>query len=137
MRNALAGVAAVAAAALAGCGGGKPQDARVVRVVEQDFTIRAPRTIAPGRVRLLVRNRGPVEHELLLVRATRAGLPLRADGFTLDEDALERRLVATVEPQPPGTETSLDVSLERGTYVLVCNMSGHAAAGMQRTITVR
>jgi uncharacterized cupredoxin-like copper-binding protein len=41
-----------------------------------------------------------------------------------------------VEPQSPGTDTEMQVRLKPGRYVLFCNMSGHAAGGMQRTFTV-
>jgi len=64
-------------------------------------------------------------------------LPLRADGFTIDEDKLHRRLVAAIEPQGPGKRSSVLLHLARGRYLLFCNMSGHAAGGMLISFQVR
>ena len=46
----------------------------------------------------MVRNRGPVAHELIVVRRGSAGLPLRADGITVDEEALEPLTAGALEP---------------------------------------
>src|SRR5204863_8059835 len=111
MRQKLALAAASAGVAslgvlLTGCGGAH-RAVPVVSVIERDFTIRAPRVFPRGDVRLVLRNEGPVSHELLIVRRSRSGLPLRADGFTIDEDKLHRRLVAAIEPQGPGKRSSV------------------------------
>jgi uncharacterized cupredoxin-like copper-binding protein len=70
------------------------------------------------------------------VRAAGTRLPLRKDGFTIDEEALGKRLVATIEPRGPGSHEVLLVRLRPGRYILFCNMAGHAAAGMQRLLQV-
>jgi uncharacterized cupredoxin-like copper-binding protein len=57
-------------------------------------------------------------------------LPLRADGFTIDEESLDRRLVIAIEPAGPGVRDAV-VHLAPGRYILLCNMAGHALAGMQ------
>ena len=47
-------------------------------VTERDFHIRAPRRLGAGTVTLRVENKGPDDHELLVVRRPRLrGLPLR------------------------------------------------------------
>ena len=140
MRTRAACTAAVSAVAalllLSACGGSGPHGS-LVRVTERDFRIVVPRVLPHGDIRFLVANRGPVAHELLLVRLAGRTLPLRSDGFTIDEEALRRRLVASIEPQQPGHERELDVRLRRGHYVVLCNMAGHAAGGMLTTFTVR
>jgi uncharacterized cupredoxin-like copper-binding protein len=78
-----------------------------------------------------------VSHELVIVRASRERLPMRTDGFTIDEDGLGRRLIAAIEPQAPGTENSVVVHLVPGRYILLCNMAGHAAGGMLTSFRVR
>jgi uncharacterized cupredoxin-like copper-binding protein len=119
-----------------GCGE-RRDGAPVIRVVERDFSIKAPHVVPAGPVRIAVENRGPVSHELLLIRATKRGLPLRADGFTVDEESIEAHLVAVLEPQGPGREEVLAVDLKPGRYILFCNMAGHYAVGMQTTFQVR
>ena len=58
----------VAALASAGNGSGSPGE-RTVRISERDFRIKAPARLAAGNVRLEVTNRGPVAHELIVVRS--------------------------------------------------------------------
>jgi uncharacterized cupredoxin-like copper-binding protein len=119
-----------------GCGGHR-HALPVIRISERDFAIAAPRTVEAGRVQLVVHNEGPVEHELLVARVEPGRLPVRDDGFTISEESIESRLVAVIEPQAPGHDATIDVDLARGRYVLFCNMAGHYAAGMLRTLRVR
>jgi uncharacterized cupredoxin-like copper-binding protein len=125
------------AAGCSGCAekrsdGGLP----VVRVSEQDFKIKAPRRIRAGEVRFRLRNRGPDTHELIVVRLGRRGLPLRRDGLTVDEDALEARTAVTIEAVERGRSREKQVALAPGRYVLFCNMAGHYLGGMRATLVV-
>jgi hypothetical protein len=120
-----------------GCGSSSVGALPVLKITERDFSIQAPRVVPAGEFRVVVRNAGPIAHELLIVRANSTQLPLRSDGFTIDEDALEKRLVGVVEPEAAGTERDLVVRLKPGRYVVLCNMAGHAAGGMQRILRVR
>jgi uncharacterized cupredoxin-like copper-binding protein len=108
-----------------------------VRVKVEDFKIVAPKTLAAGTVTLQVHNRGPDMHELLLVRADGASLPLRADDLTVDEDAVKPRLVSVLDDDHPDTDRTWTVRLAPGTYELFCNMSGHYLGGMHEKVVVR
>jgi len=121
---------------IAGCGSAARGPAPV-RVVERDFRIAAPAQVRAGEVSLAIRNRGPVAHELIMVKVGRAPLPLRADGLTVDEDAVEARTAATLEPQQAGHETIVHARLSPGRYELFCNMSGHYRGGMRTQLVVR
>jgi uncharacterized cupredoxin-like copper-binding protein len=137
MRSAasLAVAAAVAASlALSGCGASARAD-RSVRITVEDFRIVAPARIQAGRVDLVVHNKGPDAHELIVIRATKP-LPLRADGVTADEDALEKVTVAALEPGVPGGTRHLHLNLKPGRYVLICNMDGHYLGGMRTPVDV-
>src|SRR5436305_9919581 len=83
------GIAAACAQALAGCGSQDPAtdgSGAVLQVSERDFKISAPKVVRAGDVRLVVTNRGPDDHELIVVHAPVVGsLPMRADGVTVDE----------------------------------------------------
>src|ERR1700751_3205502 len=77
----------LAALALAGCGGTRPavptaSDGRVLHVVERDFQIKLPSAVRAGEVTSAVHNEGPDQHELIVVRLSKAPLPLRRDGIT-------------------------------------------------------
>jgi uncharacterized cupredoxin-like copper-binding protein len=125
--------------ALAACGGGHPArgaTVHVVRVTERDFVIHAPHRLHAGTVRFVVTSTGPVSHELIVVRAPTGTLPMRADGLTVDEDAIEHQIVGSLEPDGPATR-SLDVRLTPGRYLLLCNMAGHFMSGMSSSLRVR
>ena len=138
MRHMSIWAAAVAAATLlgAGCGGASHRALPVVPVTERDFAISAPHLVPAGEVRVVITNKGPVSHELLIVHASSNRLPTNADGFTIDEDAIQRRLVGSVEAAGPGTR-DLIVDLTPGRYLIFCNMAGHEASGMLASFVVR
>ena len=116
---------------------GTLRNERVLRVTERDFHIAAPTAVAAGAVDLSVHNDGPDTHELIVVRANGKPLPLRRDGLTVDEHALQSRTVATLEGSGAGGGRSEQVHLAPGTYVLFCNMAGHYLGGMHTTLVVK
>ena len=132
-------VAGVAVASVSGCGSssGGSDGARVVRVAERDFRISAPRSLRAGNVVFRVHNRGPDDHELIVVRTADGRLPLRSDGLTVDEEALERAEAGALEPGLPDSVRELKLHLTPGRYVLLCNMSGHYFGGMHSMLVVR
>jgi uncharacterized cupredoxin-like copper-binding protein len=109
----------------------------VLRVTVGDFHIKAPKRVFSRDVRLLVHNRGPDAHELIVLRARNSHLPLRPDGTTVDEEALERATVGILEPGAPGSVRQLLLHLPPGRYVLICNMSGHFLGGMHTELVVQ
>ena len=135
----LAGAAFVLAAA--GCGGTNglgSADATLVSVNEHDFRIAvSPQEVPAGEVVIEAQNHGPDMHELIVVRAGDAGLPLRSDGMTVDEERLEHATLGALEPGEPGTVRDLHLHLGPGRYVLLCNMAGHYMGGMHTTLLVR
>ena len=109
----------------------------VVGVTERDFHIAATSTsVSAGEVTVRVHNAGPDEHELIVAPVRSAGLPLRADGFTVSEEAVQSSEPGSINPQQPGGTELLRVHLQRGRYVLFCNMEGHYMAGMHTVLTV-
>ena len=134
-------LAILTSSGLTGCGGsatpaGAPR-ATVVRVREQDFRIAVrPTRLPAGDVRLVLENAGPDDHELIIVRAQRRALPLRADGLTVDEEALRSVTVATLEPAGPGSTRQVRLHLTPGKYAVFCNMAGHFMGGMHASFVV-
>jgi len=133
-----------------GCGekeGDKAPSSRVARVTLRDFHIKAPKRIPAGDVTFSINNKGPDDHELLVVKEDEsqghgneeeeeAEPPLRRDGLTVDEDKLGSSLVDALEPEKPGVHT-LRVNLKPGRYELLCNMAGHYFAGMEAGFEVQ
>jgi len=106
------------------------EGATVVRVTVRDFHIKvSPARIPAGPTRLVVVNKGPDTHEILIAR-TSGALPLRADRLTVDEDKLEPVTVGEAEGESPGATEVLRVKVRPGRYELFCNMAGHYLGGM-------
>jgi uncharacterized cupredoxin-like copper-binding protein len=108
-----------------------------VRVTERDFSISAPKVVTSGDLSLIVHNKGPDTHELIVVRAGGARLPLRLDGLTVDEEALQARSPGSLGGGSPGSVRRLRLHLAPGRYVLFCNMAGHYLGGMHTELVVR
>jgi uncharacterized cupredoxin-like copper-binding protein len=89
-----------------------------------------------GKVVLRVHNLGPDNHELIVVRLDDHAIPIRADGVTVNEEALEPRTVGGLEPGVPGSIRELRLTLKPGRYEVFCNMSGHYLGGMHTDLTV-
>ena len=125
------------AAALVSRANATPKRPSVVRVTERDFHITVVHgRVTAGTVVFRVTNRGPDEHEFIVIRADQ-GLPLRPDGITLDEDALEKSIAGSIEPAPAGETNVLRLQLKPGRYALVCNMFGHYMGGMHAALVVQ
>lgn len=128
-----------------GCSGSEHRTRKgeaVVRVSESDFRISTHTPVTPGvapsgDVQLAVHNKGPDAHELIVVRAGSAPLPLRTDGMTLNEEALEAANIGTLEAGEPGTLRRMHLHLTPGRYVLFCNMAGHYRGGMHTSLVVK
>jgi uncharacterized cupredoxin-like copper-binding protein len=134
-------LSAVPAAVLAsGCGAsGKSVKTSppLLHVSESDFHISAPSTLKAGEYTFRVHNKGPTDHEFLIAPTQRGSLPLRPDGLTVDEEALERLEPGSLEPGAPGAVRDLTVVLKPGRYVFFCNMEGHYMAGMHSELVVQ
>jgi len=127
-----------AVAVLVGCGGGaKVPRGTVVNVSERDFTISPVASVSSGDVLLRVHNEGPAQHELIVVRERRGGLPLRSDGVSVNEEALQRDELGSLPPGEPGGVRSLALHLTPGRYVLFCNMEGHYMGGMYTVLAIK
>ena len=118
-----------------GSGSGPPQHtAAKVQIKERDFKISAPQSFRSGHLDLSVDNMGPDDHELIIARAS-GRLPRRADGLTVDEKAIEKQTVGTLEPGVGPRQVA--VNLRPGRYVMFCNMQGHYLGGMHHVFQVR
>jgi uncharacterized cupredoxin-like copper-binding protein len=136
------GLLALAAVVAATAGRGSAalpstKNGQLLRVTERDFQITpASHRAAPGAIVLRVVNRGPDEHELIVVRDN-GHLPLRSDGMTVNEESLARQIVGALEPGAAGKVRELRLVLAPGRYLLLCNMYGHYMAGMHSDLVVR
>ncbi len=131
------GLPGVAAVGCASSGESAGLIAPVVPVTEGDFHISAPSTLKTGDYTFRVHNAGPTDHEFIIAPTQTGSLPLRPDGLTVDEEAIERSEPGSLEPGAPGAVRYLTVHLKPGRYILFCNMEGHYMAGMHTELRVK
>lgn len=101
-----------------------------------DFAITPAATSASaGEITFDVKNDGPSDHEMVIIKTDLAAdeLPTDSTGAVIEDEV---EAIDEVEDVAPGSSVSLSVNLEAGSYVLVCNLPGHYAAGMSAAFTV-
>ncbi|MFN8559363.1 MAG: sulfocyanin-like copper-binding protein [Dehalococcoidia bacterium] len=89
-----------------------------------------------GRVALRVHNAGKVPHEVILLRTSREPTALPMQVGRVDEKAAGAVYGAVHVPVSGDTQVAA-FQLRAGTYVFLCNISGHYTSGMYATATVR
>jgi uncharacterized cupredoxin-like copper-binding protein len=109
------------------------------------MSITLSRSDAPaGKVTFLITNAGTMDHEMVVLKTdqpadsfdTSTGFEGEANRF--DEDAKGLTNVGeTGDPaMKPGTSKMLTIDMAPGHYAIVCNLSGHYAAGMHQDFWV-
>ena len=124
---------AIALAAGACSGGG---EADISATLHDDSITLSQDAVAVGEVTLEATNEGTTIHEFE-VFAVPEGVDANAlevgDDSKVSDDAIE--LLDEVEDIAPGTSASVNLSLDAGNYVVLCNLPGHYANGMHATFT--
>jgi uncharacterized cupredoxin-like copper-binding protein len=138
---AMLAVLAASASAFAGCGttskasaasDAQPAAGTTLKVSadEMRFTP-ASYTAKAGKVKFDFTNDGQMEHEMVVLTADAASLKPGSNG-----KVSEKTSVGEVSETKPGEHGSVVLDLKAGTYLLVCNIPGHYAAGMQAKLVV-
>jgi uncharacterized cupredoxin-like copper-binding protein len=131
-------VAVLALAASAGGGKSSP-GAGTAKATEKDFAISlSPTTVDAGKVTFDVTNNGPSVHEFVVFKTDLAAdqLPLSKDGSQVDENGSGVTHVDEIEDVKSGSTQTLQVQLQAGKYVVICNLPGHYKLGMHAPLTV-
>ena len=94
-------------------------------------------TVKAGAVRFDVTNwsRGML-HEMLVVAVDDPQAPLPYDYAQAKVAEDQVKALGDTGDLQPGASYTLDVTLTPGTYLLICNVPGHYAAGMVTPLTV-
>jgi uncharacterized cupredoxin-like copper-binding protein len=104
-----------------------------------DFKVKASAaTIPAGQFTLTINNEGSIQHELLVFRSGLAPNQYPQENGEINEDGPGIAKVSDGDNIDPGASQTRTVDLTTpGTYLFVCNLPGHFAAGMYETITVK
>jgi len=90
-------------------------------------------TLSAGKVTFVVRNKGTMVHQFVVLRSDRraGGLPVKGG------KAVEAGRLGAINSIPRGVSKQLTMSLRPGRYVLICNLLGHYQAGQFAALRVR
>lgn len=93
-------------------------------------------TAKAGVVNFTITNDGTIGHEFLVVKTEIADgkIPLAGDHFEEPSDGIE--VIDEIGEFPVGETNKLTVTLEPGTYQLVCNLPAHYGSGMHMVFKV-
>ena len=124
---------------LGACGGGGGSKAAQVNASEKEFTISlAQDTVKSGTQKFTVKNAGTTEHEFVIFKTDLdpAKLPMTPES-KVDEEGPGVTHVDEIGGIAVGATKSLNVHLQPGHYVVICNLVGHYAQGMHVPLTVQ
>lgn len=106
-----------------------------VSLVEWDV-VATPTAATAGSVAFNASNDGSQEHEFVVIATSLPADQLPQDGGSVDETAEDVTVIDEIEPFAPGQSNSLTISLDAGSYVLICNIPGHYDLGMRTAFSV-
>lgn len=89
-----------------------------------------------GEVSFSVTNAGTIEHEFVVVKTDYENGKIPKSGNTINEKAPGVEVIDEIAQFPVNDTRELTVSLESGSYQLLCNLPGHYAAGMHTVFSV-
>jgi uncharacterized cupredoxin-like copper-binding protein len=119
-----------------GCSGDQPDGTGVSAELSEWAITVAAAPVPVGTVVFRVKNNGGLEHEFVVVRTSMPANALPVDSGVVDMTAIDGSVTAELEKLLPGTTTELELDMEPGTYVLLCNLTGHYEAGMRAAFDV-
>jgi uncharacterized cupredoxin-like copper-binding protein len=117
-----------------------PAEGTVVNValgetdVQHQYMTLDSSSVPAGAVSFAITNEGVKNHEFVVLSSDLAADQLEMNGDEANEDAYT--LIDEVEDIPGGETATLNVTLDPGHYVIICNIKGHYRMGMETELTV-
>lgn len=105
-----------------------------VSLVEWDVQLDST-SLSAGSYTFNVSNDGSMPHELVIIQTDTPLGDLEATGGILNEAAVGT-VVGEVENINANASAPLNVDLDAGNYVFICNIPGHFGLGMATAVTV-
>src|SRR3990170_7491854 len=100
-----------------------------------EYSLKAgPSSAKAGEVALVVRNRGKITHEFILLRTPIKAANLKPRAEEPDK-VVEPGFVLELEDVEPGDRVTIVLPMKKGHYVLLCNIEGHYHDGMRADLT--
>jgi len=125
--------AALAVGAVGALAAGSQATAKTVKVTLNEWkVIPSVARVPAGKVTFVVRNKGHIEHEFVVIKTNKAPKALPMKG----SQASEAGGKGEIEEFGPGLTKRLTLKLKAGNYVLICNLPGHYKAGQYAAFRV-
>ena len=129
----------VAALALGACAEPAPQvditKGQIGADLKEHVISLTAKEVRAGTVTFVIRNRGSVAHDLIVLKTDFAPDKLTLD--TQTQKAKEDGRVGGVEELAPGKGANLRLDLAAGHYLVICNIPTHYQLGMRVELTVK
>ncbi len=94
-------------------------------------------SVKAGKVTFEVTNLSrSILHEMIVVAVENANTPMPYDYETGQIPEKQVKMLGETEEMEPNAEKTITLDLKPGTYLLICNVPGHYAAGMWTSLTV-
>ena len=135
-RVGLLGLLALLAAVVAAIAVATTSDAasKSTTVTLSEFKISAsPKSVSAGKITFTAKNKGHMEHELVLIRTSTSASKLKISSNRVSE----KGSVGEIEDIAAGKSKKHTFNLKKGHYVLLCNIPGHYKGGMHADFTVK
>ena len=130
-------VIVVASASAGGTRSAADSEINVTMGKPQEYSLKAgPVSAKAGEVALVVRNRGKITHEFILLRTPIKAAKLKPRAEEPDK-VVEPGFVLELEDVEPGHRVTIVMPMKKGHYVLLCNIEGHYGNGMRADLTLK
>jgi uncharacterized cupredoxin-like copper-binding protein len=114
-----------------------PAGPQKVQVTEKDFSITlSTNVVSPGEIEFDLTNQGPSEHEFVIFKTDLAPDKLPTNNGIVDESASSLTKVFEQSQYAANSSKTVNVQLDAGSYVVICNLPGHYLQGMHAALTV-
>ncbi len=77
-----------------------------------------------------------IVHEMIVVAVDNPNAPLPYDFNSGEVPEKQIKVIGEIDDMEPNAEKTLELDLKPGSYLLICNLPGHYAAGMWTALTV-
>jgi uncharacterized cupredoxin-like copper-binding protein len=127
------GAVAVIAVSISVLSAGAVTSKPLVAVQVDEYSVFPGTQGAPkGKVRFVVTNIGTIKHEFVVLKTAKP-----AGNLLKGNEADESGAVGEIGGVPPGQARTLNLTLKRGHYALICNLPGHYKTGQFADFYIR